>query len=148
MRLLFFFILISQLTYSQGDSVFIRKIYNEALLRGKAHEDLRELCKDIGPRLSGSAEASMAIQWSEAKMKSYEFDKVYLQPIKVPHWERGNKEVAWVENQDHAIQKLHILALGGSVGTNGLLSGELIMFDSFNELKNAKPKMSKGKLSF
>lgn len=148
MRLLFFFILISQLTYSQGDSVFIRKIYNEALLRGKAHEDLRELCKDIGPRLSGSAEASMAIQWSEAKMKSYGFDKVYLQPIKVPHWERGNKEVAWVENQDHALQKLHILALGGSVGTNGLLSGELIMFDSFNELKNAKPKDVKGKIVF
>ena len=148
MRLLFFFILLSQLSFAQSDSVFIRKIYNEALLRGKAYEDLRKLCKDIGPRLSGSAEASMAIQWSEAKMKSYGFDKVYLQPIKVPHWERGNKEVAWVENQDHALQKLHILALGGSIGTNGLLSGEVIMFDNFNELKNAKAKDVKGKIVF
>ena len=148
MRLLFFFILLSQLSFAQSDSVFIKKIYNEALLRGKAHQDLHELCKDIGPRLSGSAEASMAIQWSEAKMKSYGFDKVYLQPIKVPHWERGNKEVAWVENQDHALQKLHILALGGSIGTNGLLSGEVIMFDNFNELKNAKAKDVKGKIVF
>lgn len=148
MKILFFFILVSQLAFSQSDSVFIRKIYNEALLRGKAHDDLRELCKNIGHRLSGSAEASMAIQWSEAKMKSYGFDKVYLQPIQVPHWERGNKEVAWVENQDHELQKLHILALGGSIGTNGLLSGEVIMFDNFNDLKNAKPKDVRGKIVF
>ena len=42
---------------AQNDSIFIRNIYNEALLNGKAYEDLRSLCKDVGPRLSGSSEA-------------------------------------------------------------------------------------------
>ena len=29
----------------KGDSAFIRSIYDEALLRGEAHENLRSLCK-------------------------------------------------------------------------------------------------------
>ena len=57
---------------AQSDSVFIRRIYDEALLRGKAYEDLRSLCKDIGARLSGSSEAAMSVRWSEQKMKEYE----------------------------------------------------------------------------
>ena len=95
MRLLLFLLFIQAIFYAQktpnsnSDSLFIRNIYDEALLRGQAYEDLRELCKNIGHRLTGSAEAEMAIRWSEEKMKSYGFDKVYLQAIKVPHWERG-----------------------------------------------------------
>ena len=41
-----------------NDSLFIRKVFDEALLRGKAYEDLRELCKNVGHRLTGSAEAA------------------------------------------------------------------------------------------
>ncbi|MBM3419078.1 MAG: peptidase M28 family protein, partial [Bacteroidetes bacterium] len=68
-----FSLLIIQLNAFGQDSVFIRKIFTEALDRGKAYSDLRELCKNIGPRLSGSANAEMAIDWSEAKFKSYKF---------------------------------------------------------------------------
>ena len=93
MRYLFLFIF-PIIAFSQPDSTFIRTIYDEALLRGKAHEDLRQLCKDVGPRLSGSSGAQMAVEWSERKMKSYGFDKIYLQEINVPHWERGTKESA------------------------------------------------------
>lgn len=132
MRLLLFLIFLPTVFYTQKvsqeniDSIFIRKVYDEALLRGRAYEDLRELCKNIGHRLSGSAEAAMAIKWSEEKMVSYGFDKVYLQAIKVPHWERGNTESAWYTDGDGEIHKLHVLALGGSVSTNGLLKAPLL----------------------
>jgi carboxypeptidase Q len=99
------------LVTAQNDSIFIRKIYDEALSKGKAYADLRSLCKDVGARLSGSAQAQMAVEWGEAKMKGYGFDKVYLQEIKVPHWERGTKEAAWIKHNNQLIQ-LHILALG------------------------------------
>ena len=56
-------LLFSVSIFSQTDSAFIRKVYDEALLRGKSHEDLRQLCKDIGARLSGSAEAQMAVEF-------------------------------------------------------------------------------------
>ncbi len=74
----------------------------------------------------------MAIRWSEEKMKSYGFDKVYLQAIKVPHWERGNTESAWYKNNKGEIQKLHVLALGGSIGTEGLLQARVIEFKTLD----------------
>jgi hypothetical protein len=126
----------------------LRSIYNEALSKGKAHEDLRELCKDIGARLSGSSEAEMAVQWSKLKMESYGFDKVYLQEIKVPHWERGTKESGWIRTKQGEILKVNLLALGGSVGTNGLFEAEVIEFKQLEDLIKADPTLVKGKIVF
>jgi hypothetical protein len=134
--------------HAQNDSVFIRKIYSEALLNGKAYEDLRSLCKDIGPRLSGSAEAAMSVRWSEQKMQGYGFDRVYLEPIMVPHWERGNPETAWLTKSDGNIEKLTIRALGGSISTNGLLEAEVVMFTHLDALKKAKRNEVEGKIVF
>jgi hypothetical protein len=135
-------------TQSQEDKM-IRRIYDEALLRGHAYEDLRSLCKDIGPRLSGSSEAAMSIRWSEQKMNSYGFDRVYLEPIMVPHWERGNPESAWIIAHPNGIlEKINICALGGSVSTQGMMEGELVMFNAIADLSKAKPKEVSGKIVF
>lgn len=130
------------------DSTFIRAIYTEALERGHAYSDLRELCKNIGPRLSGSAKAAMSIDWSEAKFTSYGFDNVYRQPITVPHWERGTTESGWITSKKGRLHKLHLLALGGSIGTNGLMKGDLIEFSSLEELKKASKSKVAGKIVF
>ena len=132
--------------FSQDE--MIRKLYNSALLEGKSYEDLRELCKNIGPRLTGSSEAEMAIRWSEQKMKSYGFDTVYLQQINVPHWERGTKESAWISTNKGEIIKLSVLALGGSVGTNGLLEAPVVEFETLEDLKNATREKVEGKIVF
>ncbi len=145
-RLVLGIILFSSFCYSQSDSVFIRKIYDEALINGNAYEDLRSLCKDVGPRLSGSAQAQMAVEWGEAKMKSYNFDKVYLQEIQVPHWERGTTEAAWIKTENGDLIQVNILALGGSIATNGIMKGDLVVFSSLDELKNAKKSEVEGKI--
>jgi carboxypeptidase Q len=142
------FIVISINTFAQTDSTFIRKIYDEALERGESYENLRSLCKDIGARITGSAEAEMAIKWGEALLKSYHFDSVYLQEITVPHWERGTNEAAWIENEKGEIRKIKIAALGSSVGTDGLIAAEVIRFASLEELKKADPTAVKGKIVF
>ncbi len=149
MKILFLFLSISIVSFSQNnDSTFIRNIYNKALSEGKSYEDLRELCKKIGARLSGSAEAEMAVQWSKTKMESYGFDKVYLQEIKVPHWERGTKEAGWIKTSKNEIIKVNLLALGGSIATNGLLEAEVIEFKHIDDLKKAKASDVKGKIVF
>jgi len=102
-----------KLSAQTNDSIFIRSIYNEALSNGQSYEDLRHLCKDVGARLSGSAEAQMAVEWSERTMQKYGIDKVYLQEIKVPHWERGTKESGWIRTKKEGLIKVHMLALGG-----------------------------------
>lgn len=138
------------------DSIFIKKIYNESLTNGKAYTDLHYLCKKIGCRVSGSKQAQMAVDWTNALMKSYGFDTVYLQQIEVPNWKRGKKEKLYVrllnpnkEVKDPFINMTpKITALGGSVGTNGKLDGDLIEVKSFDELKALGAEKVKGKIVF
>jgi len=141
-------LLLSFSSTCQDDSTFIRTIYSEALSNGKSYNDLRSLCKDIGARITGSAEAEMAVFWGKQKMEEYGFDKVYLQEIEVPHWERGTKEVGWIKNKYNSLTKVNLLALGGSIGTEGLIEGELIEFATLDELKLAKRKDVEGKIVF
>lgn len=136
------------LNAQKNDSTFIKSIYNEALSRGESYQNLKSLCKDIGARLSGSAEAAMAIEWGKKKMESYQFDAVYLQEIKVPHWERGTKESGWIRTKKGQLIKVNLLALGGSIGTNGLLEGELVLFNHIDELKKASKTAVEGKIVF
>src|ERR1700733_11719751 len=91
------------------------KITNEILAHGKAYSDLTELTK-MGHRLCGSKNASKAVEWAKKKMESYGFDKVWLQPVKVSAWERGNIERASAVSKKHRTP-LRITALGGSVST-------------------------------
>lgn len=133
---------------AQSDSIFIRKIYDEALENGQSHQNLKVLCKEIGARISGSPEAEKAIIWGEKLLKSYQFDSVYLQEIKVPQWKRGKTEIAWAENSKGKKLKLTILALGGSSSTNGMLKAEMLMVKNVDELKALSPDKVKGKVIF
>src|SRR3569833_4673563 len=85
---------ISRLTQAQ-DSLMIRKIYDEGLVNGQAYGNLYYLCKNIGQRISGSANAQKAVEWGNKVMESYGFDHVFLQEVIVPHWVRGAKEQAF-----------------------------------------------------
>ena len=145
-------VLISTPGFSQkelkNDSIVVRQLFDEALLRGKSHDDLRELCKDIGARLSGSSQAEMAVLWAEAKMKAYGLENVTLQPVMVPHWERGTKESAWYRTKTGEFVPVKMVALGGSIGTNGTLKAEVIEFISLDALKKASRSQVEGKIVF
>jgi Zn-dependent M28 family amino/carboxypeptidase len=131
----------------KGDSVFIEKIYHEALTEGHSYENLRNLCKDVGNRLSGTAGAQMAVEWAKSTLDKYDFDTVYLQKIMVPHWDRGTTERAWIQVGDRKMA-LSILALGGSVSTEGLMKGEIIEFNSLSDLKKSSTSVVQGKIVF
>ncbi len=110
-------------------------IVKTALRERKGYEWLRELC-EIGPRLSGSENSLKAIYWAENKMKQLGFDSVWLQPVMVPHWERGEKEFCAIYNKNNLIKELNVLALGGSVSTpNQGIKAKVIEVKSFDELK-------------
>lgn len=146
--LLLLLVIINMTAFSQSDSTFIGKIYEEALVNGQAYGNLRTLCKDIGARITGSSEAEMAIIWGEKLFNSYGFDKVYLQEIKVPHWKRGIKETAWIINEKGEINKLDILAIGGSIGTNGSIEEEVIEVEDIEALKKLSKDQVNGKIVF
>lgn len=130
---------------AQTDEETIRAIYDEELAHSDAYENLRELCKDVGPRLSGSEGAEKAVVWSERKMKSYGFDRVWTQPTSVPKWVRGNPESCVLVNTKDT---LDVLALGFSTATNGRIRGEVVMFSTLQSLQNAPEGSLNGKIAF
>lgn len=129
------------------DSLFIRTVYDVALVEGKAYSDLRSLCKDVGARLSGSPEAAKAVKWAESKLKEYHFDKVWLMPVKVPHWVRGDIEEAGV-NINGKIKSFNIKTLGGSVSSNGKIEAQVVEVQNFEELKALGKEKVEGKIVF
>ncbi|MDQ3534912.1 MAG: M28 family peptidase, partial [Bacteroidota bacterium] len=149
----FFLIIISNQTHAQTlstDSLIIRKIFDEALLRGQSYEMLDFLSNKIGGRLSGSPQAAAAVDWSRNVMKGYNFDTVYLQEVMVPRWIRGEKEEAGIINLRPMRSKdVPIAALGGSIATpkNGL-TAKVVEVHDFEALKKLGTKNIQGKIVF
>ncbi|WP_050951082.1 M20/M25/M40 family metallo-hydrolase [Ignavibacterium album] len=149
---LLLFIISTKISFSQTDKIsdyisVADTITKTALRDRKGYDWLKELC-EIGPRLSGSENSMKAILWAKNKMTELGFDSVWLQPVMVPHWERGNKEFCAIYNDKIMIKKLEVLALGGSVSTpeNGI-EANVIEIKSFDELKQ-KASEVKGKIVF
>ena len=65
----------------------------------------------------------------------------------VPHWERGNPESGWI-TVNNQLERITLRALGGSISTEGLLEGDIIMFSHLDSLKNAPKAMIDGKIVF
>lgn len=154
-QILFSFFLFSTLLFPQLDSTHLNhynlianQITQRALTEKPGYELLQELC-DIGPRLSGSENSLRAIFWAELKLKDFAADKVWLQPVMVPHWERGSTETAIIVNSKLFNRRsLNIISLGGSVATldNGVVAS-VIEVQSFTELEQRKMEV-KGKIVF
>ncbi len=116
----------------------IQKIYNEQLNNSPIYENLRYLTKEIGNRLSGSPSAAAAVEYTRQLMESYGFDTVFLQPVMVPHWVRGEKEVAKLLNSNKlGTYDLDPIALGNSIGTgpDGLVA-QLVEVKSMQEVED------------
>jgi carboxypeptidase Q len=129
------------------DSTHIKTLFNSVLKEGKSYEWLRDLTQNIGGRLSGSPEAAKAVVWGEKLMNTIGLDSVWLQPVIVPHWVRGEKEIA--RYTANGIQKnAPICALGFSVATpkTGVIA-EVIEVQSLEEAQALGKKM-KGKIVF
>ena len=102
----FFIILVSLLTLNlinsqttEENSVFIDKIYDEALSNGKSYEWLDYLSNQIGGRLSGSINYERSVKWGKEELDLLEIDSVWLQPVMVPKWVRGAPEYAHIETR-------------------------------------------------
>ena len=131
-----------------NDSTKLRSIYSYNLTQGNCYENLRSLCKDVGNRLSGSQSAQKAVEWAALLMANTKLDTVYLQKIMVPHWVRGNTESLSWKNKKGQNVNINCSALGGSVGTNGVLKGDVIEINNWNQLEEYGQKLIKGKVVF
>lgn len=135
-------------TSAPSDSAVIRSIYDEVLTNGEAYENLRVLTKTIGHRLSGSPEADQAMEWGAELLRNYGADHVYVMPVVVPSWTRGDIANASVEMSSGEKHNLHITALGGSIETphNSPVTAEIIVVKHLSDLDTMPRRKTKGKI--
>ena len=129
------------------DEQTIKEIYKSSLTNSKCYSWLDYLSNSIGARLSGSANAEKAVQYTKSQLETLGFDRVYLQDVMVPKWVRGEKETAYILDNKSKIN-IPICALGGSVATpkNGI-TAEVIEVSGIKELEALGEKI-KGKIVF
>ena len=133
---------------SKEDSIQFSKISTEILNNGKGYTELRDLSKNIGHRLSGSAAYDKAVKWAEQKLRDAGADKVWLQEVMVPVWTRG-KESLQIKTADGKWKNLKMLSLGNSEGTGGKdVSGEIIIVKSMEEYDKLSSDQVKDKIVF
>jgi len=134
-------------TEEKKDSTNIKHLFNTALMEGQSYEWLRDLTSNVGGRLSGSPEAAKAVKWGERLMKEVGLDSVWLQPVMVPHWVRGEKEVANYSINGQQ-KNVPVCALGFSIATpKDGVTAEVIEVQSLKEAEALGEKM-RGKIVF
>ncbi len=120
-----------------NDPATLASIRDTAMKSDWAYERLADMTDLIGPRLSGSPGAAAAVTQVADAMRKLGAT-VTLQPIKVPHWVRGEEKAALIDYAGRPAglsQKVVLTALGGSGATpDAGLKAQLIVVHSMDEL--------------
>ena len=132
-----------------AEADIIRKVFNDALTSYEAYHNLEWLCKNTAGRICGTPEAAEAIEFTRQVMNNMKLDSVWLQPVMVKSWHRGEKEMARIVSEKFGTVNVSSCALGWSVGTGdpGLSAG-IIEVKSLEELKSKPGKDIKGRIVF
>src|SRR5262245_765540 len=135
--------------FSQQTLTQLKQLQKAALESDFAYRQVAHLANNIGPRLSGSAQAAKAVEYVAAELKALGCE-VQLEKAMVPHWVRGEETGALVQFPGQApdtTQKIVLCALGGSVATppNGI-EADVIAVRNFDELKSLPRGKVAGKI--
>ncbi|HEX8694028.1 MAG TPA: M28 family metallopeptidase [Longimicrobium sp.] len=121
---------------AQGPSAY--RAAADSLIRGATADSaawnrVAELADRFGPRFSGTDNLEQAIDWVVEQMRRDGLENVHTEPVMVPRWVRGAESAELVTPRR---VRLHLLGLGGSVGTpvEGV-EAEVLVVGSFEELE-------------
>ncbi len=127
----------------------LKRLQQAALNSNYAYKQVAHLANNIGPRLSGSAQAAKSVEYVASELKSIDCE-VQLEKVMVPHWVRGEETGALVQfpgQANNTTQKIVLCALGASVATpaNGI-TADIIAVRNFDELKSMPREKVAGKI--
>jgi carboxypeptidase Q len=127
----------------------LKKLQQAALNSDYAFRQVAHLANNIGPRLSGSAQAAKAVEYVASELKAIGCE-VQLEKVMAPHWVRGEETAALVQFPGQApntTQKIVLCALGDSVATPAQgIEADIIVTRNFDELKSLPRDKVAGKI--
>src|SRR3989440_1189791 len=127
----------------------LKQLQQAALTSDYAYRQVAHLSNNIGPRLTGSAQAAKAVEYVASELKAIGCE-VQFEGVMVPHWVRGEETAALVQFPGQAAnttQKIVLCALGNSVATpaDGI-EAEVIVARNFDELRSLPREKVTGKI--
>src|SRR5438309_8688694 len=139
----------SPVVFSPQTLADLKRLQQAALNSDYADRQVAHLANNIGPRLSGSAQAAKAVEYVASELKAIGCE-VQLEKVMVFHWVRGEETAALVQfpgQAENTMQKIVLCALGASVATlaNGI-TADVIAVRNFDELKSLSRDKVAGKI--
>lgn len=135
--------------YSTQTLSELKQLQEAALKSDYAYRQVAHLSNNIGPRLTGSAQAQKAVDYVAAELKSLGLE-VQLEKLTVTHWVRGEETAALVEYPgmaENTTQKIVLTALGSSVATPAEgVTAEVVIVRDFDELQALGREKIAGKI--
>src|SRR5881394_1379023 len=127
----------------------LKRLQQAALSSDYAYKHVAHLANNIGPRLSGSAQAAKSVEYVASELKAIGCE-VQLERVMVPHWVRGEETATLVQfpgQAEKTTQKIVLCALGASIATpaDGI-TAEVIAVRNFDELKSFPRDKVTGKI--
>src|SRR5205814_3536663 len=127
----------------------LKRLQQAALSSDYSYKQVAHLANNIGPRLTGSAQAAKAVQYVASELKAIGCE-VQLEKVMVPHWVRGEETATLVQFPGQAEKTTHkivLCALGASAATPGDgITAEVIVLKNFDELKALRRDKVAGKM--
>lgn len=112
----------------------------------RSFELLKSLTTEVGPRFAGTSGAQAAVDWAVRTMTAIGLQDIRTEPVEVPRWVRGDESGEIVAPYP---QPMHLIALGGSIGTAaGGLEAEVVGVSSLADLAARSPAEIAGKIVF
>src|SRR6202140_2690024 len=137
------------IVFSEQTLADLKRLQQAALNSDYAYRQVAHLADNIGPRLTGSAQAAKAVEYVSGELKAIGCE-VQLEKVSVPHWVRGEETAAlvqWSGQAENTTQKIVLCALGGSVATpSDGITADVVAVKNFDELKAMPREKVAGKI--
>lgn len=119
------------------------RIIATARADSSSYHRLGDLVDRFGHRLSGSESLEQALDWILGEMRRDGLENVRGERVMVPRWVRGAESASLVEPRR---APLHMLGLGGSIGTPAAgITAPVMVVTSFDDL-SARAAEARGKI--
>src|SRR5438270_2212168 len=127
----------------------LKRLQQAALSSDYAYRQVAHLANNIGPRLTGSAQAAKAVEYVANELKAIGCE-VQLEKVTVPHWVRGEETAALIQfpgQAENTTQRVVLTALGGSVATPAEgITASVAVARNFDELQSLGHDKIAGKI--
>lgn len=114
-----------------------------------SYEQIRFLSNNIGPRLSGSSQATAAVSYVAQQMRELGL-AVRLEPVTVRHWVRGKEEAELVRypgQVEGTVQKILVTTLGNTIATPDQgITAPVLVVDNFEQLEQLPAIQVRGRI--